>query len=96
MHLSIIIAHYEPINHTSCIESFHKTLDQIESQKGFTLCLELTAKAHRLGYKITEVPMIWKERDKGQSKFKLFSFIISYLRWFFYIIGTSIFKKNEK
>ena len=69
---------------------------QIESQKGFTLCLELTAKAHRLGYKITEVPMVWKERDKGQSKFKLFSFIIPYLRWFFYIIETSIFKKNEK
>ena len=69
---------------------------QIESQKGFTLCLELTAKAHRLGYKITEVPMIWQERDKGQSKFKLFSFVISYLRWFFYIIETSIFKKNEK
>ena len=69
---------------------------QIESQKGFALCIELTAKAHRLGYKMIEVPMIWKERVKGQSKFRLFSFIIPYLRWFFYIIETSIFKKNEK
>ena len=28
---------------------------QIESGKGFTLSLELTAKAHRLNYKITEI-----------------------------------------
>ena len=34
MDLSIIIAHYDPGNHPSCIESFHKTLNQIESQKG--------------------------------------------------------------
>ena len=69
---------------------------QIESDKGFTLSLELTAKAHRLGYKIIEIPTIWKERDKGQSRFKLFSFIPPYLKWFFYIIATSLFKKNEK
>jgi len=69
---------------------------QIESQKGFTLSLELTAKAHRLGYKMVEIPTVWKERDKGQSRFKLFSFILPYLKWFFYIIKTSVFKKNEK
>ena len=34
MDLSIIIAHYDPGDHPSCIESFHKTLNQIESQKG--------------------------------------------------------------
>ena len=59
---------------------------QVESQKGFTLSFELTAKAHRLGYKITEVPTIWEERNRGKSKFKLFSFIPPYLKWFFYII----------
>ena len=75
-----------------------KLIDEvnIESRKGFTLSLELTAKAHRLGYKITEIPSIWKERDKGKSRFKLFSFIPPYLKWFFYIIRTSFFKKNEK
>ena len=69
---------------------------QIESQKGFTLSLELTAKAHRLGYKMIEVPSIWKERDKGKSRFRLFSFLIPYLKWFFYKIATFIFKKNAK
>ena len=69
---------------------------KIESNKGFTLSLELTAKAHRLGYKITEIPTIWIERSKGKSRFKLFSFILPYTRWFFYIIKTSIFYKNAK
>ena len=69
---------------------------KIESNKGFTLSLELTAKAHRLGYKIVEIPTTWMERDKGKSRFKLFSFILPYTKWFFYIIKTSIFYRNAK
>ena len=69
---------------------------KIESNKGFTLSLELTAKAHRLGYNITEIPTIWVERDKGKSRFKLFSFILPYTKWFYYIVKTSIFYKNAK
>ena len=68
----------------------------IESKKGFTLSLELTAKAHRLGYKIIEIPTIWMERNKGQSRFKLISFIVPYMKWLFYIINTSIFYRNAK
>ena len=69
---------------------------KIESNKGFTLSLELTAKAHRLGYKITEIPTIWVERDKGKSRFKLFAFILPYTKWLYYIVKTSIFYKNAK
>ena len=75
-----------------------KILDEvnIESKKGFTLSLELTAKAHRLGYKMIEIPTIWIERNKGKSRFKLFSFILPYTKWLFYIIKTSIFYRNAK
>jgi len=69
---------------------------QIESSKGFTLSLELTAKAHRLGYNIIEIPATWMERNKGKSRFKLFSFIPPYMKWLFYIIKTSIFYRNAK
>ena len=69
---------------------------KIESNKGFTLSLELTAKAHRLGYKIIEIPATWIERDKGKSRFKLFSFILPYTKWLYYIVKTSIFYKNAK
>ena len=84
---------------TNSFRLFSKELiDKIkmESKKGFTLSLELTAKAHRLGYKITEIPTIWIEREKGTSRFKLISFILPYTKWFFYIIKTSIFHKNAK
>jgi len=69
---------------------------KIESDKGFTLSLELTAKAHRLKYKIIEIPVMWIEREKGKSRFKLFSFIMPYTKWLFYIINTSIFYRNAK
>ena len=69
---------------------------QIESGKGFTLSLELTAKAHRLNYKITEIPVTWMEREKGKSRFKLISFILPYTKWLLYIITTSIFYRNAK
>ena len=69
---------------------------KIESNIGFTLSLELTAKAHRLGYKMVEIPVTWVERDKGKSRFKLISFILPYTKWLFYIIKTSIFYRNAK
>lgn len=69
---------------------------EVESNKGFTLSLELTAKAHRLGYKIVELPTTWIERNKGKSRFKLFTFIMPYTKWLLYIINTSIFYRNAK
>ena len=84
---------------TNSLRLFSKELIDkviIESSKGFTLSLELTAKAHRLGYKITEIPTTWIERDKGKSRFKLFSFVLPYTKWLFYIIKTSIFHRNAK
>ncbi len=76
---------------------FLKKIEQYESNKGFTLSLELTAKAHRMGLKMIEIPSIWIERKVGESRFKLLSFLPPYMKWLFYIIKTSIFyRKNEK
>ena len=69
---------------------------KIESDKGFTLSLELAAKAHRLGYKFIEIPTTWIERDTGKSRFKLLTFLLPYTKWLFYIIKTSIFYRNAK
>ena len=76
---------------------FLKKIENYESNKGFTLSLELTAKAHRMGLKMIEIPSIWKEREVGESRFKLLSFLPPYMKWLLYIIKTSIFhRKNEK
>jgi len=60
-----------------------KTLT-IESQRGFELNLEITVKAFLAGYRITEVPSRWKDRARGQSRFKLWSWLPHYLKWYFY------------
>lgn len=59
---------------------------QIESRGGFELALELTAKAHAAGLRITEVPATWRDRSAGQSRFRLFAWLPQYLRWYAYAI----------
>lgn len=63
---------------------------QIESTGGFELGIELVAKAHVEGYKICEVPTIWTDRVAGQSNFKLFSWLPSYLKWYFYAFNKKV------
>jgi len=66
----------------------------IESSKGFTYSFELTAKCHRLGLKIGEVPANWYERKKGSSRFKVFEWALAYLRWYFYVYATTYLRKK--
>jgi glycosyltransferase involved in cell wall biosynthesis len=70
---------------------------RIESKTGFTYSLELLAKAHRFGYKISEVPAQWFERVNGSSRFQVFRWAPYYLRWYFYVFATRfvlLFKRN--
>lgn len=63
---------------------------KIESKEGFAYSLEIIIKAHKMGYKITEIPTTWKDREKGTSHFKLFRWLPSYLK-----IYTMIFEKSS-
>jgi glycosyltransferase involved in cell wall biosynthesis len=56
----------------------------LESQGGFELNLEITVKAFLAGYRIIETPSVWRDRTQGKSKFKLWSWLPHYLRWYFY------------
>ena len=66
----------------------------IESTVGFTFSIELTAKCHRLGWQIAEVPAQWRERSEGKSSFRVFDWAGSYLRWYFYIFGTTFLRRR--
>lgn len=57
---------------------------QIESQGGFELSLEITVKAFLAGYKIAEIPTTWRDRTEGESKFRLWAWLPSYLKWYFF------------
>ena len=68
----------------------------VESQKGFIYSLELLVKAHRLRWKIAEVPASWYERKKGQSRFCLIKWLPCYLRWYFYGFMTTYFRRSSR
>ncbi|HSX45318.1 MAG TPA: glycosyltransferase [Candidatus Saccharimonadales bacterium] len=58
----------------------------IESQGGFEVAMEITAKAFRAKQKIAEIPSTWRDRTAGEAQFKLMKWLPSYLRWYFYAL----------
>jgi hypothetical protein len=54
--------------------------------------MELPLKAYYAGFKITEVPTVWHEREKGKSSFKMFNLIPNYLRLYFWAIKKRVLK----
>jgi len=55
----------------------------IESQGGFEVATEITVKAFCMNKTIKEVPTIWHDRETGESNFKLWAWLPSYLKWYF-------------
>jgi len=62
----------------------------IESSTGFCYSIEYLVKAHRLGWRIDEVPAQWFERKSGKSRFKVLRWLPAYLRWCGYALGTVV------
>jgi len=61
-----------------------------ESRCGFELNLEITVKAFLSGYRIAEIPSVWRDRTQGKSKFKLLTWLPHYLRWYCYAFRPRI------
>ncbi|HLI62186.1 MAG TPA: glycosyltransferase family 2 protein [Terriglobales bacterium] len=57
---------------------------KIESVAGFELGLELTVKAFLNGYRIAEIPSVWRDRTAGSSRFRVLHWLPHYLKWYFY------------
>jgi glycosyltransferase involved in cell wall biosynthesis len=55
---------------------------EIESRLGFDISLEVVVKASLAGYRVTEVPTVWRDRREGESKFRLLRWLPHYLRWY--------------
>ncbi len=54
----------------------------VEGEMSFALALELTLKAHWRGWRVAEVPTVWRDRTAGQSRFRLFAWLPHYLKWY--------------
>jgi glycosyltransferase involved in cell wall biosynthesis len=67
----------------------------VESDGGFEIGMEILVKAHFSGYKVTEIPCVWRDREKGKSRFRLVSWTPKYLRWYFYAIKKAWFEHGR-
>lgn len=64
-----------------------KVIDSINIESiGFEASMEIPLKAYYLGFKIGEVPTVWKEREKGKSSFKMLKLLPRYLKLYFWAI----------
>jgi len=64
----------------------------VESTGGFEYSLEIITKAYQMGYRITEIPSTWIDRETGKSKFKLLKWLPSYIKWYMRALTTCIDK----
>ena len=65
----------------------------VESEAGFCYSIELLVKAHRLGWRIAEVPVRWFERRHGASRFQVIKWLPAYLRWYGYAFATTFLRR---
>jgi dolichol-phosphate mannosyltransferase len=65
----------------------------VESDQGFCYSIELLVKAHRLGWRIGEVPAQWFERRHGESRFRVLRWLPAYLRWYGYAFATTLLRR---
>ncbi|MBF0486550.1 MAG: glycosyltransferase [Nitrospirae bacterium] len=63
---------------------------EIESDGGFEIGLELVVKAHIAGFRIAEVPTIWHDREKGESRFKIIKWSPKYLKWYLHAMRNAL------
>jgi hypothetical protein len=54
----------------------------MESDSGFTMGIEMVAKAKGLGLPVAEIPTIWLDRANGTSNFRVSRWMVRYLRWY--------------
>lgn len=68
----------------------------VESTRGFTYSLELLVKAHRLRWRVGEVPAQWFERraGEGQSRFHVLRWAPAYLQWYRYAFATTFLRRG--
>jgi len=75
-----------------------RVIDQIpvEGKAGFALALELTLKAHWMGWRVAEVPTTWHDRTAGQSRFRLFAWLPHYLHWYLTALKRAWLGQGER
>ena len=87
-----------PVNDaTSAFRMYRKSLLdslRLESSAGFELALEITVKAFLGGYRLAEIPTVWRDRVHGRSNFQLVRWLPRYLRWYGLALRRGIWRDH--
>jgi glycosyltransferase involved in cell wall biosynthesis len=78
---------------TNSFKAYSKEfIDQvgIESDSGFSIGIELVAKARRWRRPVSEIPTIWLDRSAGESRFDTRRWLPQYLHWYRYAFGPKL------
>jgi dolichol-phosphate mannosyltransferase len=71
-----------------------KVIESIRIEaNGFEISMEIPLKAYLAGFKITDVPTVWREREKGKSSFKMFELCPRYFRLYLWGFGQILLRK---
>ena len=73
---------YDPTNSFKLYSANVLNDIKLTSTISFSVTLEIIAKAHCLGYRIVEVPTVWRDRQHGKTRFKLGRSLLAYCPWF--------------
>jgi dolichol-phosphate mannosyltransferase len=66
---------------------------EIQSEDGFEIGMEIVIKAHFAGFKVTELPCVWIDRQVGRSRFRFLKWMPKYLRWYIFALNKNLHKK---
>lgn len=59
---------------------------RLRGEGGFEIAMEITSKAHKMGYTLVEIPTVWRDREAGEAKFNLRKMLPRYLRWYWFAL----------
>ena len=68
-----------------------KVIDSVDIMtESFEVSMELALKAYYGAFKITEVPTVWKEREKGKTNFKMLKLFPYYLKLYLWAVFKGV------
>jgi len=80
----------DPTNNFKLYDGVWLRGERIESTAGFEVALELCFKAYLAGRQIVELPTVWRDRTRGESRFKLLGWLPHYLRWYLRAVAAVV------
>jgi dolichol-phosphate mannosyltransferase len=83
------VAHVPTSDVTNSFKLYRKTMVdalKIESDGGFEIGMEIVIKAHFAGYRVTEIPCTWQDRQQGASRFRILHWLPKYMKWYLFAV----------